>query len=394
MNPPDAPPIRIALLGADDTTLALTQAVVADHRYELVGACELDGIAAQSLAHLARMRRFEHWESLLDPSAVDAVIVARGRNEDLRAEQLRKLIQAAMPTLVAHPVVGSMLVYYELDMIRRDTRAVVVPCLTERHHPGVLAVAELVSAGASSPIGRVEQVVFDRQLEQPDKPAVLAAFARDVDVIRAVAGDMTRLGAMAAGHKSESYAGLGVQMSGPGAVVARWSVGPVDARSAARLIALGDRGKAELDLRNTSPWNLQVTVAGQSTAREFALWNPSAAALDQLALAIGGAAPSPDWVDASRAIELTETIDRSLAKGRTIELYYEDYTEEGTFKGTMASVGCGLLMLVLGLLVFVALAEQMGLPFLKYWPHVVVGGLAVFLLAQLLMLVFRRGDDR
>ena len=72
--------------------------------------------------------------------------------------------------------------------------------------------------------------------------------------------------------------------------MARWSVGPVDARSAARLIALGDRGKAELDLRNTSPWNLQVTVAGQSTAREFALWNPSAAALDQLALAIGGAA--------------------------------------------------------------------------------------------------------
>ena len=171
MNPPDAPPIRIALLGADDTTCALTQAVVADHRYELVGVCELDGIAAQSLAHLARMRRFEHWESLLDPSAVDAVIVARGRNEDLRAEQLRKLIQAAMPTLVAHPVVGSMLVYYELDMIRRDTRAVVVPCLTERHHPGVLAVAELVSAGASSPIGHVEQVVFDRQLEQPDKPA-------------------------------------------------------------------------------------------------------------------------------------------------------------------------------------------------------------------------------
>ncbi len=72
---------------------------------------------------------------------------------------------------------------------------------------------------------------------------MLTAFARDVDVIRGVAGDMTRLGAMAAGHKSESYAGLGVQMSGPGAVVARWSVGPADARGAARLTALGDRGR-------------------------------------------------------------------------------------------------------------------------------------------------------
>ena len=393
MNPPDAPPIRIALLGADEVTLALTQAVVADHRFELVGACELDN-AGPSLAHLGRLRRFEHWESLLDPSAVDAVIVARGANEDLRADQLRKLVQAAMPVLVAHPVVASMLVYYELDMIRRDTRSAVVPYLPLRHHPGVSAVAELVAEGASSPVGRVEQVVFDRQLTRPDKPAVLTAFARDVDVVRAVAGDMTRLGAMAAGHKSESYAGLGVQMSGPGAVVARWSVGPADASSAARLTVLGDRGKAELDLRDDAPWRLQVTAAGQTTAREFDPWNPAAAALDQLALAIGGAAPSPDWVDASRAIELTETIDRSLAKGRTIELYYEDYTEQGTFKGTMASVGCGLLMLTLGLLVFVALAEQMGLPFLKYWPHVVVGGLAVFLLAQLLMLVFRRGDDR
>ena len=94
------------------------------------------------------------------------------------------------------------------------------------------------------------------------------------------------------------------------------------------------------------------------------------------------------------AIELAETIERSLKKSRTIELYYEDYTEQGTFKGTMASVGCGLLILGLMLMGLVAMGDHVGLPYTKYWPYLLAGCLGIFLLAQLLMLVFRKDDDQ
>ena len=66
----------------------------------------------------------------------------------------------------------------------------------------------------------------------------------------------------------------------------------------------------------------------------------------------------------SRTVELAETIDTSLARGRTIDLHREDFTDIGTFKGTMTSLGCGLLMVGLALTVFVAVAggvaAQMG----------------------------------
>jgi hypothetical protein len=56
-------------------------------------------------------------------------------------------------------------------------------------------------------------------------------------------------------------------------------------------------------------------------------------------------------------------------------------------------VGCGLLVLALCLLGAVAIAEQIGLPYLRAWPYLLLGGLSVFLLLQLLMLVFRQDDE-
>ncbi len=162
---------------------------------------------------------------------------------------------------------------------------------------------------------------------------------------------------------------------------------------------LGTHGKAVIDmLPDDAPWSIEVTAGGQSERQTFEGWSPPAAALEQLAAALdespGGAAPQPDWVDASRTIELAETIERSLLKSRTIDLYYEDYTEESTFKGLMTSIGCGLLILGLFVMGFVAIGDHLGLPFTRAWPYVMAVGLGIFLLLQFLMLVFQRDDPR
>jgi predicted dehydrogenase len=388
--------IRIALLGADDTTPALVEAIGASDRFELAGVCELEGGSDPQNTHALRaligpVRSLEVWEALLDSQAFDAVVVARGVDEDRRAEQLRKLIQVGMPLLVSHPVVDSMLVYYELDMIRRETGCVTVPHLSERHHPALGLLAEMVAQGADSPIGKIEQVVIDRCVASPSRAVVVRQFARDVDLVRGIAGDMTRLGALAGASGDSAYTSLGVQMSGPEGVVARWSVVPSRSNQGARITLVGAHGKALVEARpQNQPWTLELVTDGTSEERRYDTWDPAAASLDQLARAMQHEPRQPDWVDAARGVELAETIQRSLQKGRTIELYYEEYTEEGTFKGTMTSIGCGLLLLGMFLLGAVAIGEQMGLPLVRFWPYFLVGAFGLFLLLQLLMLVFRR----
>ena len=51
------------------------------------------------------------------------------------------------------------------------------------------------------------------------------------------------------------------------------------------------------------------------------------------------ALPAATWADAARAVELADTVPRSLAKGRAIDLHQEEFSELGTFRGTMASLG-------------------------------------------------------
>src|SRR5207249_4805185 len=135
------------------------------------------------------------WEVLLHGRLVDAVIVAHGPDQELRAEELRKLVQAGVPLLVAHPVVDSMLVYYELDMIRRESSCVIVPNMPWRWHPAIAQLAGLIAA-ADSPLGPIGQAMFERTLRQRDRSAVAAQFARDVDLVRAVCGDVTKLAAL------------------------------------------------------------------------------------------------------------------------------------------------------------------------------------------------------
>jgi predicted dehydrogenase len=388
--------IRLAFLGADEATAGLIRAALASQGFDLVGICELPsarGAAAGALAPLAgEIRPIHEWEQLLDDERVDAVVVARGADEDRRAEQLRKFVQTGMPVLASHPVLDSMLLYYELDMIRRETGSVIVPDLSGRNHPAVQALAELVRCGAESPIGKVEQLSVERCLPEPTKEHVERQFARDVDVVRAVAGDLTRLGAMAADREAPGYAGLGVQMSGPQGIAARWSVVPIHDAAGAKITLTGSRGRVALDVRpDGEAWRLDLTAEGQTHSQEFAAWDAADASLAQLAAAMTRQPPSPDWVDACRSVELAETIDRSLAKSRTIELYYEDYTEEGTFKGTMTSLGCGLLLAAVCVLALVGVAEQMNIPYVRYWPYVMVTILGVFLVTQLVMLT---GRDR
>ena len=197
-----------------------------------------------------------------------------------------------------------------------------------------------------------------------------------------------------------NYANLGVQMAGPGPIVVRWSIGPADESPGGRLTVVGARGKAILQMPDAAAWQLEVRADGCAQTEAYLQWDAAEAALDELRAALEGAPPRVDWCEAARAVELTEAIDRSLARGRTIELHNEEFTDIGTFKGTMTSLGCGLLLGGLGLMFGIGIVEivarKLGLvkfaDSLRLWPYWLVGFLVIFLLLQFILKLAASAD--
>jgi hypothetical protein len=174
-------------------------------------------------------------------------------------------------------------------------------------------------------------------------------------------------------------------------------VAPADGVESAQLKLVAPGGRAVLTMpEGEGVWNLELQIGGQRADRQWPAWNPAQAALEQLRGAVFGQPVQLEWLDGARSIELTETIDRSLARGRTIELHHEEYNEAGAFKSMMAASGCGLLLLGIFLLVVVGVVEDLGrairlpMPHLADWPYLLLAVLAIFLLLQLLLLLLRR----
>ena len=69
-----------------------------------------------------------------------------------------------MPLILSHPVDDSMLVCYELDMIRRETGCVMLPYIPYRWHEGLNRLASIVADGDVSAIGATEQIIMERGL--------------------------------------------------------------------------------------------------------------------------------------------------------------------------------------------------------------------------------------
>jgi len=396
--------MKIGLLGHDQHTLGFVAAAIASG-HAVTWACELGPLADEVTRRCPGLLLAPYWETVLSTSQVDALIVADATaaspadgqwlaGEELRADQLRKLFQAGVPVLVSHPACSSMLVYYELDMIRRDTECVAVPFIATRWQPAVMHLAERLAEGE---LGVVQQAVLERYLADRSRAAVRSQFAGDADLLRQLFGEQNRLAAMGVSPRVEGassdldadFANLGLHLSGPEGVAARWLVVPAaPAELRAQLTVRGTGGRATLILPAdvTAPATLYWDTSIGSESLTFQ-GNVYQDALDTLADAIAGQEVEPSWLDGCRSVELADTIERSLNKGRVVELHFEDYTEENTFKGTMTSLGCGVLLAGLVLMVVAAVAGRLGVRAADYWPFFLLAALVAFLLMQLLRFV-------
>jgi hypothetical protein len=395
--------MKFALLGVDEDVWRLAQAIVARGEHEIAAFYE-PGDYARELFRLARhAQTADQWETLALEGVVDAVIVGRGAPEEVRIDQLKKLVQAKVPVVALHPAC-EYIVGYELEMIRADVGGLLLPYYPGMLHPALFDLSLLAPSSEASirtfhepvSIGTIDQLIFERSLSVKDRESVLAQLARDADMIRQILGPITQVSAMGT-LPEEGSAQLSVQMNTAAGIIARWSLEPVEQEPRGSITLLGSAGKAICKMPRAGAWELQVSGA-HAHEQVYADFDEPSVLIQQIAQAIGGVSPfNPAWLEVCRAAEVAETTPRCIRRGKTIDLFNEDPTEESAFKGVMAVGGCLFLMLGLLLLFVVAMVEGVGIPLHRFglwanWPAYLLAVFFVFLLLQLLR-VFARGKS-
>jgi hypothetical protein len=409
--------MQIALLGLNSQTLSLARSAV-EAGHALTVAAEAQEAARQIAAMAPAARLNEPWESLLIGDRADLVLVAgpprdRAWNE-FEIDRLRKLVQEGLPLLLAPPLIDVNLAY-ELEMIRRDRGGLILTSSPAWSHPGVERLQQIADDPASAGLGMLEQIVFERRLSDRSRSNVLAEFVQDAAILRRMLGAIKTINAtggpaseyrdpMAGGPKPvKPLTTVAVHLTGTSPFSARWSIAPLANEVQASVTLEGVLGRVRLDLFSDGrPDELLLqTPAGkrqeQLEANEGQFWASLEAALHRRS-----AAPlemqrdwqttlSPAWIDVCHDLEAAEAIDRSLIRGRTVNVTTDEPSEEEAFKGIMAAGGCLTLVISLGLFLLAGVVEALQLPIreLPVWrfsPLLPLAPIIIFLLLQLFRL--------
>lgn len=365
--------MKIALLGAENDVLSLLAAIHTSADHDLVMAVDVDLADLDTSLHrdfnqvLGSAERNEGWESLLLGSLADAVIVCRDvKAPDLRAEQLRKLVQEAIPIIVVHPV-GEAVLAFELEMIRAEVGGSIVPYQPEIDHPVMTAILNdsrggnrsAREDGVTDTANHVDQLSIERSLTDHSGEAIRQQFARDALFVRRLIGRIEQISALASSQDRADYNGLSVQMSDEHHAVARWALLPASEDSSRWSV---HKDGDEMTVETTAvpdQWRISTDGRVRATAAESAQRFLNRFSDEFGRISNEDHSSNPTWEDACRSIELIENIDISRRRNKTVSLYYEEISEENTFKSLMAASGCFLLILVTLLLPTVAVIESL-----------------------------------
>ena len=373
--------MKFALLGFDDSISTLVRALISE-QVPIVGLFGMSTAQSDELGAICPLAEVRpDWNDALALERDVIVIAGREMLAEDRIEPLRKLIQVGQPLVLSHPIVDSMVDCFELEMIRVDGGGLLLPWVATAKHPACQRIKSLANEHAW---GNLEQIIIERGVREQEPRTVLRMFIRDMHLVRGWIGDLTKVAALAG--SPTNYGSLGVQLTGPHGTLVRWTNQASPNNSTARITFVGSQGKGVLTLGDsTSVWSYE---SDGSESERIEPANEAQALFEQLQKLSTDAAAPPTWLDACRELELADAVERSIAKGRTIELYLEEVGEHYTFKGVMAAGGCGLLLLAIFLVIVATTLTNLGVPLVGAWPYLLLGVLAAFLLLQTLRLAF------
>ncbi|QEH33563.1 hypothetical protein OJF2_20650 [Aquisphaera giovannonii] len=320
-----------------------------------------------------------------------------------RGEVLRRAAAEGLAIICLHPPGDDSESYYQVALSRAETGAVIVPDLPLRRHPGVERLRRMLSAGE---LGEFRGLRLEVNTP-PGERLATRVFPTMIDVIRSLLGTIDSLIASGDPPGSDPDQELVVQLrdathrraevrlvAGPPGPTRLTLSGSL--RSVTLELGAGLCGPSSLIHRDACP--------GMDSAEHLGPWDPKEAIGTALREAMnegpgverGSTGLGPSLLDGTRAMELSEAVVRSLRKGRTIDLHYEEISEEAVFKSIMTSTGCMLLLSLLLVLPVSLAGPAIGLPGTIYLAYAILPALVLFALFQFVRLGIRTGshDDR
>lgn len=362
--------MRIALFDIDVPLIELARAAARTKEHQIVLVSEPGDFAAEVLELFPAALLEPDWEALLVAGAFDVLVVGRSPRElTVREELLRRSVQEGVPLVTVQPPCESI-VMHELAMIQKDTRSLLLAWNPSQHS----AAAQRFIADMQD--RAMTQLIVQQHLRDNTRSAVIAQLARDTNLLQSIAGPLDRVTALGP-PATDKIATLAVTFAGQSTALVQWVLQTTSDSAHGKLSITSETQIFTLDLP-------AETSDGDAMLRDI-----------QQNLAADPVSPTivNRWQDACHAGELAEGAQQSLRRGRTIQLHFEEHSEQQTFKGVMAIGGCSILLLTLLTLPAMAVMDSLGLPFGKHvwwrlWPIYLLAPAVLLLAAQSLWRVF------
>lgn len=340
----------------------------------------------------------EAWVDDLDPAltapGVEAVVV--GGTPSQRSAWVGRAVELGLHVLCLHPPGPTADPYYQLALLPDGRAAHVVPALPHRLHPAVAKLKQSITEGVvGTRIAMTYELICGAECRLLEEvlPVVL-------DTARFLLGEV------------ESVTATGSERPGDSGMLDRLVVHLRTASGrtgeyrlartlggqtpAGRLTVEGERGRLtwEHGLELDGPSVLwHVDEVGQVNSDALETWSWRQALLETSAGPSSGAASRLCLQDGMRAMELSEAAERSLRRGRTVDMHYDEISELGSFKAVMTSLGCGLVVLVLCLYVLSLVMKALDIPGAGLIAWSVLPLLGFFALLQLLRFAARPAQN-
>jgi predicted dehydrogenase len=373
--------MHFALLGNHHDGVAMAAALIAPGRFDLAAfTSPLDESFLKSAGRAAR--RCHDLEDVLSDPKVELVIVAGVPAN--RPAQLRRALQAERHVLVVHPADRTPEVAYEASMIQKDTGCFLLPLLPDGLHPAVARLRDLLDPqqpADATVLGHLVLIEMIRpapgEAQSADPLGARKPALPGWEVFRALGGEIAEVSAFAA--REDVSASETVLVSGRFEHGGLLQLTLTPGTEGCRLVIHGARAHADLDLPQGWRGPAFLSYSDKNGAREemWPSWDPWAEVCNQVQALLTPRSNAPNspvtaptgawperqpqrlsWEDEIRCLELDDAARRSVERRRSSVLEYQEASEDVGFKGTMTLVGCGLMWVLLGMLLVLALVAQ------------------------------------
>lgn len=352
--------------------LPLVQAIVESDDHELTHAAFVGDMISDLLKLAPQIKIVDDWSELLTWRKRDTVLVG---GDDARVQEAARRLAGEKLSLVVFPCVayGEGLAY-ELSLIQDERGISLWPAVPFAKSALFSMIHLLIEEERDSLMGHVEdddedllvrEIRMQRRL-RCSKPSQIPRrefeeiLLHDLVVLGEMSRTYDRVTAVLTGATEEAISTATVTLNGNTLPDTVWTCESADEDGWTITIRYDTFEQTVINGETLEEFqSLDNTILPpQPRSPNECLLNEIAPAI-QAELTLPNGTPLRDfnWTDVVRAYEQLHAVRKSIRKGRTIELHFEDTSERSQFKSQMTAIGCGVLTLTFfGVLAYLAIA--------------------------------------